>query len=334
MATTNVQQWNPGAANQENDAAYLADSQRAGGATDPSLFDAALANKAFYQWSTYLEGLFTAFANKGFTTSDSNLSTLTATCANFLTTADLLPAVQVVSYAATLTLNAATANGFYIKAMSGALSFTFTGLSSGQVVAMYYQQDGSGGRVVTYPSNMVGAAQPDPAPNAVSLQLFGYDTTTGLLRAFGPLVSANGALFPFKLTTAQLTLSSPGTAGQVLTNVGGVFIPVSVPLAAATRYDVTGSRSFGSTYTNPYGLPMTVTGYGITSGSSVGSVQCFVNGAGDFANTVGATVNNGACGFSFDVPTGATYEVVANTLTNGQGSAVSAVGKWIETVRS
>lgn len=333
MATTNVQQWNPTAVNQETDTEYTADSQRVGGATDPSLFDATLANKLFYQLTTYMDALFTAFANKGFTTSDSNLSTLTAQCANFLTTTDLLPAVQVVPYAATLTLNAATANGFYIKAMSGALAFTFTGLSSGQVVAMYYQQDGSGGRAVTYPSNMVGAAQPDPAPNAVSLQLFGYDTTTGLLRAFGPLVSNNGAFFPSALTTASFTLTAPGTAGQVLTNVGGVFVPRALPIAAATRYDVTTSRSFGTTYTNPYGLPMTVTGYGLTNGSGVGSIQCFVNGAGDFANTAGATVNGGACGFSFEVPASATYEIVENTLAGGDNK-VYAVGKWIETVRS
>jgi hypothetical protein len=193
-------QWNPTATNQENDTAYAADSQRVGGAPNGSLAPSATLNKVYFQASTYLTGLFAAFAAKGFTTSDSNLSTLTAQCANFLTTADVLPNVAITAYAASLTLNAAAANGFYITAMTGNLTIVaINGLSSGQLVAMYYQQDATGGRTVTYPGNVVGAAQPDPAPNAVSLQLFGYDFTTSQLRAFGPLVSNNGAWFPNSL---------------------------------------------------------------------------------------------------------------------------------------
>src|SRR6202041_385221 len=111
-ATTNMQVWNPTAANQENDAAYTADPVRAGGAVDPEIFLALLANKVFYQSSTYLTALFTAFANKGFTTSDSNLSTLTAQCANFLTTADLPTLLVSVAYSTTPTFNAAASDGF------------------------------------------------------------------------------------------------------------------------------------------------------------------------------------------------------------------------------
>jgi hypothetical protein len=233
--TTNLIPWNPTAANQETDAQYAADSQRAGGAADPQFFDATLANKAFYQWSTYLTALFQAFAAKGFTTSDSNLNTLASVCANFLTTADVEPAVVNVPYAASVTLNAALADGFYLQSMTGNLTIAAVmGLTAGQIVALYYQQDGVGGRTISFPGVFVGAAQPDPAANAVSLQLFGYDANTGQLRAFTPLISANGAWFPGLLTVGSLTLASPGTTGQVLTNVGGIFVPSSIYLANGT----------------------------------------------------------------------------------------------------
>jgi hypothetical protein len=233
--TTNLIQWNPASSNQETDAQYLADSQRASGAVDPEFFDATLANKLFYQVTTYLTALFQAFAAKGFTTSDSNLNTLASVCANFLTTADVEPAVVNVPYAASVTLNAALADGFYLQSMTGNLAIAaVTGLTAGQIVAMYYQQDGVGGRTITFPSVFVGAAQPDPAANAVSLQLFGYDVNTSQLRAFTPLISDNGAWFPGLLTAGSLTLAAPGTAGQVLTNVGGIFVPSSIYLANGT----------------------------------------------------------------------------------------------------
>ena len=228
MATTNLIPWNPTGANQETDAQYLADSQRAGGAVDPEFFDATLANKAFYQWSTYLTALFQAFAAKGFTTSDSNLNTLASVCANFLTTADMEPAVLNVAYAASITMDAAAADGFYIQSMTGNLSITaITGMTPGQIVAMYYQQDGVGGRVVTFPAVFVGAQQPDPAANAVSSQLFSYDANTSQLRALTPLISDSGTWAPGLLTAQSFTLAAPGTAGQVLTNVGGAFVPVT-----------------------------------------------------------------------------------------------------------
>jgi hypothetical protein len=169
--TTNLLQWNPTGANQETDAAYLADSQRAGGATDPSLFASVLANKAFYQWSTYLYAFFTAFANKGFSTSDANVSTLTAQCANFLTSADIKPGLQYVLYAPTLTFNCTQANGFQVP-LNGNLSFTLSTPSIGQQILLAFTQDGVGGHTVTWPSSVVGYGTVDTTANKTSQQLF------------------------------------------------------------------------------------------------------------------------------------------------------------------
>ena len=87
--TNNLIQWNPTQANQENDAAYAADTQRLNGAANPSQFASALANKAFYQWSTFVAAFGQMMATKGFNMSDANIATLAATLAHVLTDVDI-----------------------------------------------------------------------------------------------------------------------------------------------------------------------------------------------------------------------------------------------------
>ncbi len=93
-ATTNFLQWNPTLTNQETDAAYAADAQRMGGATSGE-FPSPTANKAFYQWSTFVAAFCQMMAAKGYSTSDASISTLAAQLANVLTNADLI-GVQAV----------------------------------------------------------------------------------------------------------------------------------------------------------------------------------------------------------------------------------------------
>lgn len=166
-----MQQWNPSQTNQETDAAYTADSQRSGGATNPSIFASILANKLFYQMTTYLVALFTAFANKGFTTSDASLATLTAQCANFLTTADVRPDMLAATFASTMTLDFSKANGYQIT-LTGNTTLTFTNLSFGQTITLAFVQDGTGGRTVSWPGVVVSPASPDTTPNASSIISF------------------------------------------------------------------------------------------------------------------------------------------------------------------
>lgn len=186
MASTTLLQWNPTQTNQQNDATYLADSQRAGGASDPSLFASVLANKAFNQWSNYLFALFTAFANKGFSTSDANISTLIAQCANFLTSADVKPNLVYVLYSPTLVFAAGTSNGFQVV-LTGNLAFTLSGLVVGQPITLAFTQDGVGGRTVSYPSNVLTPGTPSTAANATSVQTF-VVLADNLLHPTGPMV--------------------------------------------------------------------------------------------------------------------------------------------------
>ena len=320
MATTNLIPWNPTAVNQETDAQYLADSQRAGGATNPSEFAAVLANKAFYQWSTYLTALFTAFANKGFTTSDSSLSTLTAQCANFLTTADILPAIVSVPYTATPTFPAGTADGFQMTLTGNVTSSTITGVRPGQPLSFCFVQDGTGGRTVAWPAGFVGALQPDPAPTAVSFILFQADLS-GTVRAVGPVVSNNG-VYVAPLTAASFTLSTGAPAGAVLTGTGAVFAARSL-----VPNDVTGTRAYTTVYQNTSGADMVVRVSSYTPNSAGGTVLGYIGATNPPTMYLGKTSavwdgNPSWCQFSFDVPTGWYYAL------NSANSTL--LERWIE----
>lgn len=87
--SSNFQQWNPAQANQENDSAYTADSLRAGGATTDAIFSSPLANKLFYQLSTFIKAMADSLVAKGYTLSDANEATLAAVLGNLVTQADL-----------------------------------------------------------------------------------------------------------------------------------------------------------------------------------------------------------------------------------------------------
>lgn len=244
--TTNAQQWNPTAANQETDAQYTADSQRAAGAANTSIFMSPTANKLFYQTTTYIAALFQAFANKGYTTSDSNLNTLTAQCANFLTSADVRAGLTPVAYTPTVTLNAAASNGFFMPLGGNLTIAAISGATAGQMLLMVYQQNGTGGNTVQFPANFVDAVQPDPAPNVVSVQIFTVDTITGYYRATGPLLSSNGGFFTSatfsgaikvggNANVGSLQIGGGAQSGYVLTGNGSTFVPMAPAAATVTR---------------------------------------------------------------------------------------------------
>lgn len=342
MATTNLLQWNPTAVNQENDAAYLADSQRAGGATNPSILQAELANKAFFQWSTFLTALFQAFANKGFTTSDSNLNTLTAACANFLTTADKI-AVSTTSggplIAATqigLGYGSTPSDAAFVAATQGNNNnYLYSTINnSGQV----YFTVQAGGQVNATSLTLTGALQAASASisgafSAASAAISGNVNAANVVIA--NLMQTVSALITGNLNTGSLQIGGTALNGQILTGDGTHYVPQPPPAIAGTTVDVTGSRAFGTQYQNTSNGVLFVSGYGRTSGSSIGSVQGLI-GPGSanvpvWGNTTAATVNNGACGFNFTVPPGWFYQVNANNLTNGQGAAVTGLSAWVET---
>lgn len=92
----NFQQWDPGAANIESDAAYTGDSQRSGGATSGAIFASPLGNKLFYQLTIMVKALSAMLTAKGYAPNDGSaspgtaLATLQAVLANIITNVDLV----------------------------------------------------------------------------------------------------------------------------------------------------------------------------------------------------------------------------------------------------
>lgn len=186
MGSTTLLPWNPTQANQETDAQYAADSTRIGGATDPQVFPSLLGNKAFNQWSNYLYALFTAFANKGFSTSDANMTALTAQCANFLTRADIKGG-QSVAFSPNPVFNCGSYSQFSITLTGNVTALTIPGASSFQLITLIFVQDGVGGRTVAFPSNLLSPGTPAPAPGATSVQTF-MQMLDGYLHPVTPMV--------------------------------------------------------------------------------------------------------------------------------------------------
>jgi hypothetical protein len=87
--TNNFLQWNPAAANQESDSAYTADSMRSGGAGIGAIFSSQTANKAFFQWSTFVAAFAAMMASKNFNMQDGNLANLQTALGNVVTTNDV-----------------------------------------------------------------------------------------------------------------------------------------------------------------------------------------------------------------------------------------------------
>ena len=158
--STNFQQWNPTEANQETDAQYTADGLRSGGASLDGVFPSATANKAFYQWSTFIAAFASMLVAKGYSPSDANLGNLAAVLANIMTAEDMAsyallnspsftgtPTVPNVSSGDNSTKAANTA--FVAAAISAAISAALAGLGSavtiagGWVVVTFGSQAGS-----------------------------------------------------------------------------------------------------------------------------------------------------------------------------------------------
>lgn len=340
-----MQPWNPTASNQENDAQYAADSQRAGGATDPSIFLSPLANKLFYQLSTYLTALFTAFAAKGFTTSDSNLSTLTAQCANFFTTADVRSPITIVPSSPTLTLDASNTNGFYTQLTSNTTITAVNGVVDGQIITFCYFQDSVGGRTIAFPSTMFEAVQPDQRPNSFSVQMFIVGPAGGggqFLRPVGPLMSevglftneghfASSVVVAGSLNVGAFQIGGGAPSGQVLTGNGSSYVPVPPPPAAGSVMNVV-NKQFAVEYQNPGPNTLFVSVSGFSTGGP-GNNYTLSGNVGGSSGSEGLVVQNthvnggGANSIFFMVPPGAFYTVTVSSVV-GPFPTVQVWTEW------
>jgi hypothetical protein len=338
VATSNFLQFNPTAVNQDTDAAYLADATRLGGAIDGNEWPSLSANKTLYQASTAIAALMQMMANKGFTVSDTALSTLTAQLSNILTTADGRSALQHVAWASTVSLNAARYDGFEID-LSDNIALTVIGQSIGQLITLIFTKSGIS-PTVTYPSNVFGGGQPDLTPGAVSVQLFKVDIL-GNLHAAGPVVSVNGMgglplgnFSPADVNAATLRVAGVAPLGQVLTGNGTSFVPVAAgSFSTCIRTNKVGSYALGTTYTNSTGKAVfeEVT-FGATQSDDTGrgwTIQAFIDGAQGPINGI-TNFSYGYASVGFWVPSGSSFEVTATLNQGGMPPHPWGLFAWTE----
>lgn len=186
MATSNFLPFNPAQTNQETDAQYLTDALRTGGIALDDILPSPFLNKIWYQSAMMCAALGQMMAGKGYTISDANLSTLAATLANILTTADVRPGLLQVPYNSSVTFDCLKANGFQVT-LTGNLNVSVINISPGQQVVLAFYQANAGGFSVALPSNVRSPGTVDPGAGNTSLQVF-YGLADGTLYPLSGMV--------------------------------------------------------------------------------------------------------------------------------------------------
>ena len=276
--TTNFIQFNPTAANQETDLAYSGDSQRQNGAINGQLFNDILANKAFYQWSTFITALANALVNKNYSPMDTDINTLESVLANIVTFNDLKSNLSLVAFSPTPTFNATSTNGFDFTLAGNVTGSTLTGQAVGQTITFVITQ-GTTPYAFVPPSNINKWKPISLIANSVSIQQF--------------VVKSDGTIWPVEpiQRTVQANVTSSRAFGSVYQNTTNYPLFVTGYGHTTTGNDVGSLQAYSDSSSNPT--------------TSI------------YASTVTSTIDNGACPFSFAVSPGNYYKLVANDISQG-----------------
>jgi hypothetical protein len=296
--SNNFLQWNPSQANQEDDSAYAADSQRTGGAPDGALFPSATGNKLFYQLSTFIAAFAQALANKNYSLSDSNIGMLEGVLANIVTFADLNTNLTTVNFSPTPVFNATSTNGFDFTLAGNVTSSTLTNTQVGQTITFVIVQ-GSSAFSFSPPPNINGWIPINTAPNSISVQTF--------------IVRADGTIWP---TETEI--------GLILTrlNSSGIQSTQTLP-----------SRAFSVAYPNTSGgaIIVNVTGNNPGGTGTNGRLGLVCGPSAGSMTEVAADAQNNSAGEMFCsmvVPNGYWYQ--GNPSGSFGGSCV--LTHWVENV--
>lgn len=144
----------------------------------------------------------------------------------------------------------------------------------------------------------------------------------------GNAATATNAVNAANATNATNATNANAVGGVPLSGLcqtSGTGCPIP-PGVSGTLNVVTGSRGFGTTFTNANATAIYVSGYGITpSGGATSQINCTVNGTVVYSAQHNATVTNGSDPFTCMVPAGGTYSVTTS------GTAVN-LQSWTEFV--
>jgi len=297
--TTNFIQFNPTAANQETDLAYSGDSQRQNGAINGQLFNDILANKAFYQWSTFITALANALVNKNYSPNDTDINTLESVLANIVTFNDLKSNLSLVAFSPTPIFNATSTNGFDFTLAGSVTSSTLTGQAIGQIITFVVTQ-GSTAYTFAPPSNINGWQPVSPTPNSVTTQAF--------------IVKENGTIWPYSQASSTRQTNTYGS--YKLYPDGTIECWGTVDLLSSGTGTSTASFTFPYTFSSPPKVTLTPNGYARSSGGPDG--MCFAMASG--VGTSSATANGmcpvpaggGAGGGTFDQTVPVAFYLIGN----------------------
>lgn len=221
MATTNFEQFNPTQANQETDSQYASDPARAGGVATGTPFASELANKVFFQSSTFITAFASMLVDAGVSTSDANLVTLKTQLASIVA---LLPSpafegTPTAPTAAASTNNTQLATTNFVHAVI-ALLFTVVlsdpgyfqvNLPSGVFIFQWGRTATTtgAGDVVAYPT-----AFPTACLGRLAVESNGSGSGWGASKA--TVYGTDDGSTPttsFKLYSAEITSSGPSEQG-------------------------------------------------------------------------------------------------------------------------
>jgi hypothetical protein len=352
MGSTNFLIWDQAQTNMEDDAEYLADSQRIDGGENGVPFPSSTFNKFGLQASGMAYAIAEFLASKGATVLDSNISGIVSSLQSLFANVPGRASLQNVGYSPSISLNASQYLGFQIT-LAGAVTLSIAGESVGDQIAFIFVQNSAGGNSVAWPSNFYGFPQPDQAASSVSV-IIAKVAIDGSFRASTPMISNNGVFFSGNanlpgnltvgggatiggntaiggdatvdelLTAGELTLVGGAPLGQALVGNGTVFVPYS-----PSQTDKTGIYESGVEYTNgPYPAfeQVTLTATGSGTGDEF-QLEAVVNGATPMKSWI-TNDGRGSCFLSFLVPPGGTFTVTASQVSGG--SQPFGISSWLE----
>lgn len=217
--SSNFLQFDPSFANADSDATYAADTLRSGGATVNAILPSALDNKFRIQMSFFVAAFCQMMANKGYVMSDSNYTNLVTALTNVRTNADVVQKIQTITYATSITFNAAIAPAFDLTLTGNVSASTLSGISAGAQLIFIFQQDGTGGRTFSWPTGVTGHGAIAAQPNSVSIQAFIVRSDGATIDPMGPMlvISSGGIILPttFLPTVWPSTITANGTIPSV-----------------------------------------------------------------------------------------------------------------------
>lgn len=227
--SNNFIQHNPTEANQEDTAAFIANSLTSGGVGLDAILPHDWLNKRWYQDSTMVAAIGMMMAAKGYVISDSDINVLAATLAHLVTDADLKTPLVSVPYSPTPTFDATNTNGFDILLAGNVTSSTLANVAIGQIITFIVTQPIAGGLTFVPPVIVNGWQPVNTAPNAVTVQRFIRDI--------------NGDIQPLVVppTISKATFTSPG--GDLFS---GTQITYDTGIAVSSTTVATGSVQFGT----------------------------------------------------------------------------------------